>query len=326
VGRRDLLVRAGRWGLGGVIVAFLLLRFNFSAVATALQHVDLRVAVPAILGLVAIHLLGAVAWRDLSIRLADFRIGWWPTITHYYAAQAVGTMTPANLGADAYRLAAVRRPAGGWATLLLPIVVQRVTSYVALSTIALAGLALLPASVSRLPVVIVGAVLMAVSLAMLLVVRWPSLFRGLLRLLPERMRPDLPGTPLAARDWIAALASGLSLGLAFHLGSIAMVYALVVALGGHGAAGPILACIAIARLSILIPLSPSGLGFQEAALSVLFLQIGLTAEMALAASLLNRLALLGTMVLGTSLIVSGRTGTITHRVLGTRQSYEPSPD
>lgn len=315
-GPRRRLVQAARWALGCAIVGFLLLRFDPGAVARALQHVDLGIAAPAILGLVAVHLFGAVAWHDLSIRLADFRLEWWSTITHYYAAQAVGTLTPANLGADAYRLAAVRKPEGAWATLLLPIVVQRFTSYVALSAIALAGLALLPSSVSTLPIVLVAAGLIIVSLTILLYVLRPGMFRALLRLLPLRMRPDVRGTTLPLRAWIAALASGVSLALAFHLGSIALVYGLVVALGGHAAAGPVLACIAIARLSILIPLSPSGLGFQEAALSVLFLQIGLTAEMALATALLNRLALLATMALGAALIVSGRTGTITPKYQG----------
>jgi uncharacterized protein (TIRG00374 family) len=119
---------------------------------------------------------------------------------------------------------------------------------------------------------------------------------------------------------------GVSLALVFHLGSIAMVYLLVVALGGAVDAGPVIASIALARLSILIPLSPSGLGFQEAALSVLFLQIGLTAELALATALLNRLALLGTMALGAAFIVSGRTGTRRRRCEGTHAGYRVSAD
>lgn len=102
-----------------------------------------------------------------------------------------------------------------------------------------------------------------------------------------------------------------------------MVYLLVAALGGHADAGPVLACIAVPRLTILLPLSPSGLGFQEAALSVLFLQIGLTAEMALATALLNRLALVGTMALGAALIVSGRTGTRGSNE-GTQQGFRAS--
>jgi uncharacterized membrane protein YbhN (UPF0104 family) len=319
-GNRRRLLMATRWALGLAIVGFLLLRFDIRAVAGTLQQVDLRLAVPAILGLVAVHLLGAVAWHDLSIRLANVRLGWWQTITHYYAAQALGSVTPANLGADAYRLAAVREPTRGWVTLLLPIVVQRVTSYVSLSLISLAALALLPRSSSTLPIVITGAGLILLSTAVLLIVRRPHLFAWPLRLLPQRMRPILQRTTLSARDWIAALTSGMSLGFAFHLGSIAMVYLLVVALGWRGAAGPVLACIAVARLAILIPLSPSGLGLQEAALSVLFLQIGLSAEMALATAILNRLALVATMALGAALMVSGRTGTLT------RGSEGISPD
>jgi uncharacterized membrane protein YbhN (UPF0104 family) len=306
-GRR--LVGAARWALGLAIVALLLLRFDLTTVAVALQKVDLRIAVPAILGLIAVHLLGAVAWHDLSIRLADVRLGWWQTISHYYAAQAVGSITPANLGADAYRLAAVRKPGREWATLLLPIVVQRVTSQIALSLICLAALALLPYSASTLPVVLAGAAFILVSAVVLLFVR---------------MRPDLRGVAVSPRAWAAAIASGTGLAVVFHLGSVAMVYLLVVALGGHADPGQVIASIAVARLAILIPISPSGLGFQEAALSVLFLQIGLSAEMALATALLNRLALLGTMALGASLILSGTAGTPAHRDKAARPGYEAS--
>jgi uncharacterized membrane protein YbhN (UPF0104 family) len=325
---RRLAFAAARWVLGCAIVGFLLLRFDLGAVASALQRVDLRVAAPAILGLVAVHLLGAAAWRELSIRLAAVRLRWWPTITHYYAAQAVGSITPANLGADAYRLAAVREPAAGWATLLLPIVVQRVTSYVGLCVVALAGFVLLPSTFSTRLIVVAGVGLILISAAVLLFVRRPRLLAGPLRLLPHRMRPDLRGAPLPARAWVAALTSGVSIALAFHVGSIAMAYLLVVALGGSGSgdAWPVLASIAVARLTILIPLSPSGLGFQEAALAVLFLQIGLTAELAIATALLTRLALLGTMALGTAFIASGQTGTLRRTRHDTPQTYRLSAD
>ena len=313
------LVAAARWALGLAILAFLLLRFDASAVGRTLQQVDFRLAAPAILGLIAIHSIGAVAWHDLSLRLARVRLRWRPTITHYYAAQAVGSMTPANLGADAYRLAAGREPTGGWTTLLLPIVVQRVTSQVALSLVALAALAVLPASPSTLPILLIGVGVLVGSSGVLLLIRRPRLLGWMARLLPERRRPGLRASAVPGRDWLAALSNGTSLALAFHLGSIAMVYGIVVALGGYRDPGPVLACIAVARLSILIPLSPSGLGFQEAALSVLFTQIGLSPELALATALLNRLALLGTMALGAALILSGRTGTLHTRFERTQQ-------
>ena len=316
---RPQLVLVARWALGVAIVGFLLLRFDTGAVARALQRVDVRLAAPAVLGLIAVHLLGAVAWHDLSIRLARVRLRWWPTITHYYAAQAVGSITPANLGADAYRLAAGRDPAGGWTTLLVPIVIQRVTSQVALGLVALAAVLILPASPSTVPIVFIGACLLIGSLGVLVLFRHPRLLGRLMRLVPERMRPGLSVKAVPAGDWLAALTNGTSLALAFHLGSIAMVYVIVVALGEYHDPGPVLACIAVARLSVLIPFSPSGLGFQEAALSILFTQIGLSPELALATALLNRLALVGTMALGAGLIVSGRTGTLRHRFEGNPQ-------
>ena len=306
-GKRRLLIGAARWALGMAILVFLLLRFDFEAVALTLRHVDLRIAVPALAGLVAVHLLGATAWRELTILLAGVRLPWRTTVTQYYAAQAVGSITPANLGADAYRLAAARHPGAGWTTLLLPIVVQRVTSYVALSLVSLVGLALLPSSFATRLLVLSGVVLTLVTAAVLLAVRRPHLFAGPLRLLPRRLRPVAPDTALPRRAWTAALASGIGLAFLFHATSIALVYALVVALGGSGSPWPVLAAIAVARLSILIPLSPSGLGFQEAALSVLFLQIGLPADMALATALLNRAALVATMALGAGFIASGQT-------------------
>jgi len=316
---RPGLVLAARWALGLAIVGFLLLRFDTAAVARALQGVDFRLAAPAIGGLIAVHLLGAVAWHDLSIRLARVRLRWGPTITHYYAAQAVGSITPANLGADAYRLAAGRDPSVGWTTLLVPIVVQRVTAQVALSLVALAALVILPASPSRLAILVVGAGLLIGSSTVLVLFRHPRLLGRLLRFVPERMRPGLSVKDVPGQDWRAALTNGISLAFAFHLVSIAMVYAIVVALSGYQDP-PVLATIAVARLSLLIPLSPSGLGFQEVALSVLFTQIGLSPELALATALLNRLALVGTMALGSALIVSGRIGTLTHRFEGTQQA------
>jgi uncharacterized protein (TIRG00374 family) len=164
-----------------------------------------------------------------------------------------------------------------------------------------------------MPILLLATGLLVGSSGFLFVVRHPRALRALARALPGRLRPSLRTEAVSASDWRAALVNGTSLALAFHLASIAMVYALVVALGGYQAPGPVLACIAVARLSILIPLSPSGLGFQEAALSVLFTQVGLSPELALATALLNRLALLGTMALGAALIASGRAGTLTSR-------------
>lgn len=293
---------AFRWAIGLAIIVVLLLRFDLHGVLAALQRVNLGVAAPAIVGLTIVHLLGAAAWRDLAFRLADFKLGWRATITHYYAAQAVGGITPANVGADAYRLAAVRVEGAGWSALLLPIVAQRLTSYIALSGLALGALTILWSSTAARMVVAAGVTIAIGSTILLTFLYWRPVSAAS-RYLSRRLRWDLATTELARRRWRGALVSGTAIALIFHAVSVTLVYLLVTAVRADTPLAPVMAAVAIARLSIVIPISPSGLGIQEAALSVLFLEIGLPAETALAAALLNRVSLLITTALGTAFIL-----------------------
>ena len=92
---------------------------------------------------------------------------------------------------------------------------------------------------------------------------------------------------------------GLGLALIFHALSIGLAAALVTAVDpGAGIGLPVLGAIAIARLSLAVPISPNGIGLQEGLLGLLFVQLGMAPEVALAASLLNRLALVATAALG----------------------------
>jgi glycosyltransferase 2 family protein len=303
-----------RWAVGIAIVIVLLLRFDARGIVSELSGADLRLAFPAIVGLIVIHILGALTWRDLAGRLSAIRLGLGETIRRYYIAQAIGALTPANLGADAYRLIAADGVGEryDWRRMLRPVVVQRITSSIALAGLGLAAFALLPAGGVANGAAVAILVLAGGSSALLIAVqsgrfaRWSHL-------------PSQPGTvepraaasdPMAAvqagrRASMEAVAVGLGLGLAFHAGSILLSYLLVLSVGVSGPALLVLACLVVARLSILIPISPSGLGIQEGALSLLFLSIGLPAETALAASLLNRLALVATTLLGAALMLLG---------------------
>lgn len=75
------------------------------------------------------------------------------------------------------------------------------------------------------------------------------------------------------------------------------------------ATGPaVLAAITIARLSLAVPILPSGLGANEAILALLFAGLSLSPQTALAALLLGRVALVLTTALGTVLLLVGRQG------------------
>jgi uncharacterized membrane protein YbhN (UPF0104 family) len=292
------VLTVARWVLGIAIVLVLLARFDMSAVVRQMAAVDLRLALPALAGLVLVHAVGAATWRYLAERLARQTLTWRSTMRTYYVAQGIGGLTPANLGSDAYRLYAVRG-SGGWRRGLGPIVVQRVTSSGALAILGIVSLAWLPMANGG-TVLVAGAVtalaLGSSALVLLLRPRWGWRAGG-----------EAGDPPAADAHTVAvAVGAGLAGGFAFHAASIALGLLMVTSVTPVAEPVKVLACLAVARLAILVPLSPSGLGVQEGLLSLLFVSIGLSPESALAAALLSRLAMVAMAVLsGLLLAVPG---------------------
>lgn len=303
-----------RWGLGLGLLVVVVAWFDVASVGDRLSSVNLALAVPAMVGLVAVHLVAALSWQRLTSRLGGVRLDARSTIRLYYAAQALGALTPANVGADVFRVAAVD-PGPGRARLARPVLVQRLTSIVALVIIGAAGLVALPIE-GR------GPLLMAVSLVGFAAIAGIAVLST--RAAPRGGAALRAGTALRFARWldpifagqggnqrVSVLRDGVGLGLAFHAISLLLGLALVAAVHAPSAARPVevLAALAVARLSLAVPLSPNGIGIQEGALSVLFATLGLPPDVALAAALLNRLAFVATAVLGSVLLIVGaRTG------------------
>lgn len=288
-----------RWLAAIGLVAIVLTRFDLGLVASRLAGANLLLAVPAIAGLVAIHLVGAVAWRRLLEEFAGIRADLRSSIRIYYAAQAVGSITPGNVGADLYRVATVDASASRRAA-AVPIVLQRVASTAAMVILGAAGLATLASTalVRRSLADAVPWLGAAVAVAMLVVAAAGVQYRGQLRALWTQGREHAT----------SLLRDGLGLGLIFHATSIFLGWVLVAAIDPATASrsGEVLAILAVARLSVVLPLSPAGLGVQEAAVGVLFEQTGLDPQVALAAILLNRVALLVVVVIGATALIGGR--------------------
>jgi uncharacterized membrane protein YbhN (UPF0104 family) len=91
---------------------------------------------------------------------------------------------------------------------------------------------------------------------------------------------------------------GLAVGLAFHGCSLLLTLVLLNALTPDVPIVGAMAALALARLAILIPVSISGLGFQEGAAALLFPAAGLPAEVGVAVSVLSRGGLLLTAATG----------------------------
>jgi uncharacterized membrane protein YbhN (UPF0104 family) len=298
--------RAGRYLLGGFLLAIVLLVVNPASVAATLAGADLRLVGIAVVSLVAMHAVMGLGWRWMIAKRSGVRLTLGEALRAHYAAQAVGSVTPGNLGADVHRAAVLRRAGHGWAAAVEPILVQRATSYLALSLLAGAGLVILSsASEFSRPVVAFGAaVAVLLVAASWLVLRPGPRFAGMRNWLRNRFEGTASGGPdaSAGTTWTLTL-GGVANGLLFHAGSIGLTWLLVVAMNPSTPTWPMLAAIAVARLSLAIPISPSGLGVQEGTLAALVAGMQLAPQPALAAMLVARLSTLMLAAIGVMLIV-----------------------
>jgi uncharacterized membrane protein YbhN (UPF0104 family) len=294
-----------RWVIAVAIIVVVLSRFDLAAVGTRLSSVDWRLASAGIAALVAIHLVGALSWRRLLDRLAGIRLDWPLTIRLYYAAQAVGSITPGNIGADVYRVVAVDAEAGR-GSVALPIVVQRVTSIGALLVLGGLGALVLPVVGGAPLVAWIGLVPAGLAATVAILVTWARWRGQSVAWLVRRFRVQV-GELAAAGAWASVVRDGFGLGLVFHGASLGLGLLLVAAVdpATAGRSVEVLAALAIARLSLAVPISPNGLGLQEGALGILFVQLGLEPNVALAAILLNRVALVVAVLLGAISLLTG---------------------
>jgi len=294
-----------RWLVAVAALAVLVSLVDLNTVRTRLSGTDFGLALPAIAGLVLVHVVAATAWRRLLRHVAGVSLAWIAAVRLYYAAQVFGTVTPANVGADVYRVLAVGTGADR-SRLAQVVLLQRLTSVVAIACLAAAGGAALPIAWLRPFVLAAVALGGAVGVLAVAIVR-PVPAVGWLERLARRLGWSTQPAPRPLRSVIQ---DGLGLGLVFHGASLLLGLVLVRAVDADALAQPVLVlgALAVARLSLAVPISPNGIGIQEGLLAVLFVQLGLPAETALAAALLNRLGFLITAAVGAvALAAQGQT-------------------
>lgn len=294
---RSLVRRLARPVAGLLILALVLVGVDAAVVADALRAANLPLVVVGVLGLTATHLVPAAAWRSILHTTAHVRLGWRAAVRLYYAAQALGGVTPANLGGDVHRAAALRRSGHDWSAAVTPLVIQRAASYLALSVLAMVALALLAARTPLAGPIVLGGlgVAVAIALAAWTVVLPPSPLRAI--------RDHFIGpVDLQPGALVEAGALGFGLGLAFHAAAVLLTTVLVLAVEPAVPIIPVLAALVVARLALAVPLTPSGLGLQEGAAAALFAALGLAPSAALAGMLLARLSLLLTTIIGAVLL------------------------
>ncbi|MFN2483788.1 MAG: lysylphosphatidylglycerol synthase transmembrane domain-containing protein [Candidatus Limnocylindria bacterium] len=285
---------------GGGLLALVVAGVDADVVSETLVRADVRLVAPGVLGLVAMHAVTAAGWRAVVAAGTPARLRMRDALRVHYAAQALGAVTPGNIGGDVFRVTAMRTAGHLWTTSVGPVVVQRATSYGALALLSLAGMALLGHAGLGPTIVLVG---MAVSTC-LAATAWLLLAPPVaLRRIAARLARSVGVGPVtflddAAPRWGRAALIGLLNGLAFHAGSVVLTWLVLVGVDRSMATTPVLAALVVARLTLAVPISPSGIGFQEGALVALLSGVAVPTQPAVAGMLLARLAMVVTTLVG----------------------------
>jgi hypothetical protein len=300
-----LKVPAVKWGIGLALIAATLAFIDPAQVADQLRSVRWAIAAPAIVGLALVHMVNAFGWGLMTRLHTGLSMSPKRTALAYYASMSIGLLTPSNVGSDVYRVASVAGETGGWKRAAAPVAIQRITSFLTLGALGLAATAVIPVSPAlRISVIAMMVVLTAGLISLTVLMRSGGARGGrLYRLLPE-LPGGLSGQPGQRRSQLTA---GIITGLVFHIVSLWLALALLTSLTSDVHVPQALAALAITRLAILLPVSISGLGFQEAAAAVVFPAIGLPAEVGVAVAMLTRIGLLITVSMGAACMsISGR--------------------
>ncbi len=282
-----------RFGPGILIIAVMAVVYDPTKVQQRFEEVNWTIALPALLGLVLVHLLQVQSWRLLARYLTNLEMPWRFAARAYYAGQAFGSLTPGNVGADVYRAYAVDRTQTGWRGALVPIISQRLLSYLGLILLAMAAVA---ATYAYGWLIAIGALVCVAAASFV------AKARGRLRI-PGRPLERLTSaflriTALETMPRLDQFLPSLVFALCFHALSILLTYFLVLSVAGDVSIVDAIGVLTLARLATMLPFVPYGLGLQEGAFVLVLPGIGVSAEAAIAASLLSRVALLGTIVVG----------------------------
>lgn len=231
--------------------------------------------------------------------------------SHYLAGQFVGNFLPSTIGGDVLRVSRLSATAPG-ADSFASVILERLTGWIVLPVLTLAGLALHP---SLLDLGMASRLALALSLGtlvllagILIVAGSPKLagrfaahegrtrFIGAVHLGVQRLR----GHPAAA-------AGVLGVATVYQLSTVVAVYLATRALGLHLPMAAVLAFAPVVAIAQVLPISLNGLGVREGAFVVFLGPLGVSAGQAIAVGLLVYAMTLAVSVLGApAFAVGGR--------------------
>ncbi|MFQ5861153.1 MAG: YbhN family protein [Dehalococcoidia bacterium] len=295
---------------GAVTLAVLLLvlrGLDLGQVGGLFREFKLPYLVFALLLGVGANLLAGFAWKALLDALA-VRLSLLDVVRFYAMGLFFNIFTPGGVAGDAVRIHQLHRKTARGIEGFTSILISRVLSIITLLLVGAGAAAVvlpgLPSS--RLAfTLLVGS---SVGLLLLMLLNRP--LQPLLLRLPEGGLKRLVMRVLASLELLPQRPGPLTRASVFftvhHLLVVLSVYLAALALDLHIPFPWMLALVPLARVLVLLPVSISGLGVQEAAFVVLFAQVGVGAPAAFSVSLLSHLVLMVVPLSGGLVFLLGR--------------------
>jgi hypothetical protein len=256
--------------------------------------------------------LGALGWKSLldalDVRLPHKEVGRLYVIGLFFAL-----FTPGGVAGDVVRTYELQRRGSRGVEGFTSILVARVLSVATLAVLgAVSAMAILPELVSSQ--VTVGVLGVSVLMLGALLMSGRSL-KPMAERLPWRRLARVAGEFLESVEVLRrhprALVAASLLYILHHLLIVTAIFFAALALDIDVSFRWVLALVPIARVLVLLPLSISGLGIQEAAFVVLFKQVGLEPAAAFSLSLLSQVALIAVPLAGGAIfLLRGRSAAV----------------
>lgn len=311
--RKQAFSLALRIALSALLLAVLVWRvpsFELSEVVPELTARTMAWMLVAALLTLAGLVLSALRWqRVLEVLGLEARLG--RLVSHYLAGQFVSNVLPSTIGGDVLRVARLGRETGESPRTFASVVLERLTGWLVLPVISVAGFMVNPplrglGTASRVALGLAFATLLALGIVLYAVADqrvggrfaakdgWRR-FAGAVHLGVDQLRRR----PRAAAD---VLLVGLVYQLALVLAAVAAAQALGVRPAGLTALLAFFPAVAIAQV---LPIGISGLGIREGAFVLFLGPLDVSSQDAIALGLLLYLLNLGVSLLGAPAFAMG---------------------
>lgn len=313
--RKQLISLSVRIGMSMVMLAVLIWRVPSFDVDEVVPVISARtimwLAVAATLTLVGL-VLSALRWQRV-LEVLGLHAGLRRLVSHYLACQFVSNVLPTTIGGDVLRVTRLSRETGESPKTFASVVLERLTGWLVLPVISVAGFLVNPplqhlGTATRVALGLAFATLLGLGILLYAVADqriggrfatkegWRR-FAGAVHLGLDRLRHQ----PRAAANLLLV---GFAYQLVLVLAAVAAAQALGVRPAGLTALLAFFPAVAIAQV---LPIGISGLGVREGAFVLFLGPLGVASEDAIALGLLLYLLNLGVSLLGApAFAVGGR--------------------